>query len=156
MLRQKELLAIAAGSVGGAIAIAIMLWLAVATAFPLMTVPFATSIVVVMGSPDVDAARPRAVIGGHLLATLVGLVFVKTLGPSNWIAALAVGAAIAAMHATDTFHPPAGIDPILAVVYDMSWSFLAVPVGVGACLLAAFALGWHYLIHRWLLPRMRM
>ena len=55
-----------------------------------------------MGSPEIDAARPRAVIGGHVVATLVGLVLVKTLGPSHWVAALAVGAAIAAMQLVGT------------------------------------------------------
>jgi CBS-domain-containing membrane protein len=56
---------------------------------------------------------------------------------------MAVGLAIVAMHATRTFHPPAGINPLLIVTNAMPWSFLVVPVGAGALLLAAFAWSWH-------------
>jgi hypothetical protein len=75
-------------------------------AIPLVAIPFATSIVLVMGSPEVEAAQPRA------------------------------GLAIAGMHLTRTFHPPAGIDPLLVVVNNMPWSFLLIPVAAGAALLA--------------------
>jgi CBS-domain-containing membrane protein len=50
------------------------------------------------------------------------------------------------MHLTNTFHPPAGIDPLVVVVNNMSWSFLVAPVGVGALLLALFAFAWHNLV----------
>jgi len=63
-------------------------------------------------------------------------------------AALAVGIAMVAMHLTRSFHPPAGIDPLVVVVNDMSWSFLIAPVAVGACLLAAVAFAWHNLFRR--------
>jgi CBS-domain-containing membrane protein len=69
-------------------------------------------------------------------------------GPAPWAAALAIGLAMVAMHLTGTFHPPAGIDPLLVVVNDMSWSFLVAPVGIGALLLALFAFVWHNLVAR--------
>jgi CBS-domain-containing membrane protein len=139
---------IVAGAAGGAIAIALMELLSEHAAFPLLFVPFATSIVLVMGSPEIEAAQPRALIGGHLVAALVGLLVVKITGPGPWFAALAVGLAMLAMHLTRSFHPPAGIDPLVIVVNDMSWSFLLAPVAVGACLLAAFAVVWHRLCRR--------
>jgi CBS-domain-containing membrane protein len=86
---------------------------------PVMAVPFATSIVLVLGSPGVEAAQPRALIGGHLLSTVIGLIMLNLAGPAPWAAALAVGFAMVAMHATRTFHPPAGIDPLLVVVNAM-------------------------------------
>jgi CBS-domain-containing membrane protein len=52
------------------------------------------------------------------------------------------------MHATRTFHPPAGIDPLVIVINGMPWSFLAVPVAAGACLLVLFALVWHNVVRR--------
>jgi len=69
-------------------------------------------------------------------------------GPAAWAAALAVGLAMIAMHLTGTFHPPAGIDPLVVVVNNMSWSFMLVPVGAGALLLALFAYVWHNLVAR--------
>ena len=108
-------------------------------AFPLVAIPFATSIVTVLGSPKAEPAQPLALIGGHLVSTFVGLLIVKLFGPGPWAAALAVGLAMVAMHLTGTFHPPAGIDPLVVVVDNMSWDFLVVPVGIGAMLLALFA-----------------
>jgi CBS-domain-containing membrane protein len=148
MLDRVRLLAIVAGAVGGATAIAAMETLSAATAFPLAAIPFATSIVLVMGSPDAAPAQPRALIGGHLVSTLVGLAVVTLCGPAPWAAAVAVGLAMIAMHLTGTFHPPAGIDPLVVVVNNMPWSFLVAPVAIGALLLAAFAWAWHNIVAR--------
>jgi CBS-domain-containing membrane protein len=137
-----------AGAAGGAVAIAAMELASDRFAFPLMFVPFATSIVLVLGTPELEPSQPRALVGGHLVATLVGLAVVKLIGPSAWAAAGAVGLAMVAMHVTRTFHPPAGIDPLIVVVNDMSWSFLLAPVAVGACLLAVFAFLWHNAVRR--------
>lgn len=150
---RRTSIAIVAGAVGGAIAIAAMEAFAARSAIPLMAVPFGTSIVLVLGSPDVEAAQPRALIGGHLVATLVGLAVVKLAGPEPWAAALAVGLAMVAMHATGTFHPPAGIDPLLVVVNNMSWSFLLLPVAAGVLTLAMFAYVWHLAVRRYDWPR---
>ena len=148
MLNRLQLLAILAGAVGGAIAIGSMEAFSIERAFPLSAIPFATSIVTVLGSPNAEPAQPRALVGGHLVATLVGLLVVKLCGPEPWAAAVAVGLAMVAMHLTGTFHPPAGIDPLVVVVGNMSWSFLIVPVGIGALLLATFAFAWHNLVRR--------
>jgi len=72
---------------------------------------------------------------------------VKICGPAPWAAALAAGMAMVVMHLTGTFHPPAGIDPLVVVVNNMSWSFLIAAVGI-ALLLALFAFGWYDLVAR--------
>ena len=146
MLDRIRLLAILSGATGGAVAIGSMEMFSAATAFPLAAIPFATSIVMVLGTPDAAPAQPRALIGGHLVATLVGLAVVKLCGPAPWAAAMAVGLAMIAMHLTGTIHPPAGIDPLVVVVNNMPWSFLVTPVAAGALLLAAFAYAWHNLV----------
>ncbi len=148
MLDRTQFLAIFAGAAGGAIAIASMEAFSATTAFPLVAIPFATSIVTVLGSPKAEPAQPRALVGGHILSTVIGLLVVKSCGPAAWAAALAVGLAMVAMHLTGTFHPPAGIDPLVVVVNNMPWSFLVVPVGAGALLLALFAFVWHNVVAR--------
>ena len=148
MFDRAQFLAILAGAAGGAIAVAGMEMFSTTTAFPLVAIPFATSIVTVLGSPMAEPAQPRALIGGHLVSTLVGLLVVKLCVPASWAASVAVGLAMVAMHLTGTFHPPAGIDPLVVVVNDMSWSFLIAPVGIGALLLALFAFAWHNLVAR--------
>ena len=78
---------------GGAIAIGAMEWFSLAAHYPLAVIPFATSIVLVIGSPDAEPAQPRALIGGHLVSALVGLAVLKLTGPHAWAAAAAVGLA---------------------------------------------------------------
>jgi len=146
MIERWKLLGVAAGAAGAALAVAVMEMASFSTEFPLMMIPFATSIVLVMGSPDAEPAQPRALVGGHLVSTLVGLAVLQVAGAGPWAAAAAVGLAIVAMHLTRTFHPPAGIDPLVVVVHGMPWTFLLAPVGVGALMLAAFAFAWHNLI----------
>jgi CBS-domain-containing membrane protein len=143
MFDRPQLLAILAGAAGGTMAIGGMEAFSIREAFPLFAIPFATSIATVLGSPRAEPAQPRALVGGHLLSTLVGLLVVKLCGPAPWAAAVAVGLAMVAMHLTGTFHPPAGIDPLVVVVNNMSWSFLIVPVGIGALLLATFTFAWN-------------
>jgi CBS-domain-containing membrane protein len=144
--------AILAG-LGAALAIGAMEGFSLAMHYPLAVIPFATSIVVVISMPSAAPSRPRALVGGHLIATLVGLVVVKVTGASGWAAALAVGLATFAMIMTDTLHPPAGIDPLVVVLNDLSWSFLFAPVLAGAFLLLAFAWFWHRAVLREDWPR---
>lgn len=148
MSKDKPWFAILAGAAGGAIAIAAMEFLSAHLMFPLASIPFATSIVLVMGSPAAKPAQPRALAGGHLISALIGLAVLNVAGPQAWAAALAVGLAIAAMHATDTFHPPAGINPLLIVLGAMPISFLLVPVAAGVLLLIGFAYAWHNLLRQ--------
>ncbi|MDP2294529.1 MAG: HPP family protein, partial [Pseudolabrys sp.] len=72
-MNRRVWLAVLAGAAGGTVAIGLMEFFAARNTMPVMAVPFATSIVLVLGSPEVEAAQPRALIGGHLLSTLVGL-----------------------------------------------------------------------------------
>jgi CBS-domain-containing membrane protein len=131
-------------SIGGGAAILGMSFLAGFGEMPLMLVPFATSIVLVLGLPDAEPSQPRALIGGHLVSAAVGLLIALVFGRSPWAGALAVGVAMLAMHLTRTFHPPAGIDPLIAVTEHLPWTFLFIPVAAGAVLLACFAFLWHH------------
>jgi len=149
----RNALAGAVAGLGGALAIGAMEWFSAAAHYPLAVIPFATSIVLVIGSPEVEPAQPRALVGGHVVSALVGLLVLKLTGPHAWAAAAAVGLAILAMYVTGTFHPPAGINPLLVVSGGLSWTFLLVPVLAGAVLLTAFALLWHRWVRRQPWPR---
>jgi CBS-domain-containing membrane protein len=149
-------LAGAVAGLGGAIAIGVMELFSAVTNYPLAVIPFATSIVLVIGSPNAEPAQPRALIGGHVVSALVGLAVLKLTGPQAWAAAAAVGLSILAMYVTGTFHPPAGINPLLVVSGNLPWTFLLAPVLAGALLLTAFCYFWHRTVrrqswpHRWL------
>jgi len=142
------MLAGAVAGLGGAIAIGVMEWFSFAAHYPLAAIPFATSIVLVIGSPDAEPAQPRALIGGHFVTALVGLAVLKLIGPQAWAVAAAIGLSILAMYLTGTFHPPAGINPLLVVSGNLPWTFLFAPVLAGALLLTAFAYFWHHWFRR--------
>ena len=141
----KTVRLILARAVGGGLGIAIMEGLAALAHAPLMTVPFATSIVLVMGAPESPPARPRAILGGHIASAVAGLLCVWVLGDALWVSAVGVGCAIAAMQALDVFHPPAGINSIIVVTSHATWQFVAFPVAAGALILVAFAWLYHRL-----------
>jgi CBS-domain-containing membrane protein len=69
---------------------------------------------------------------------------------------IAVGLTILAMDLTGTFHPPAGIDPLLVVFNNGAWSYLAVTVLAGALLLTLFAYVWRRWLHRQPWPQRRL
>jgi CBS-domain-containing membrane protein len=141
---------IAVRAAGGGLGIAVMTALAHAAGQPLMMVPFATSIVLVMGTPEAPPARPRCIVGGHLISALAGIGCVLLFGEAVWVPALGVGLAIAAMHATDTFHPPAGISPLIITNAHATVFFILSPVLVGALILVGFAFAYHRLSgERW-------
>ena len=146
---RRDMMAGTLAGLGGAIAIATMEWFSTTAHYPLAVIPFATSIVLVIGAPEAEPAQPRALVGGHLVATLVGFAVLWVTGPQAWAAALAVGLSILAMYLTGTFHPPAGINPLLVVSNNLPCSFLLAPVLAGVLLLAAFAYAWH----RWISHR---
>lgn len=150
-LRGTGLFPVVMAGIGAALAIGAMEWFSMQTRFPLWAVPFATSIVLVMGSPETRPAQPRALIGGHLVSTLVGLLVLAATGPGALAAAMAVGIAVVAMQLTGTFHPPAGINPLIVVANGLGWSFLVYPVALGAITLALFAWFWHRVVrgHAW-------
>jgi CBS-domain-containing membrane protein len=147
LLRKGALPAVLCGA-GCAIAIYVMESSSALAAYPMAAIPFATSIVLVISQPEARPAQPRALIGGHLVSALVGLLVLAVAGPGSAAAALAVGLAVLAMMLTDTLHPPAGINPLLVVAGNLPWSFMVAPVLVGALLLTAFALVWHRFVLR--------
>jgi hypothetical protein len=71
---------VAGAGLGVAFAIGAMEWSSLAVQYPLVFIPFATSIVLVIGSPEAEPAQPRALIGGHIVATLVGFAVLRVMG----------------------------------------------------------------------------
>ena len=130
-------------AVGGGSAIALMIWLSKISAVPLMWIPFSTSIVMVMGSPEAPPAQPLRLLGGHVVCAAAGIACTMVLGFDIWVAALAVGIAIAVMHLLDVFHPPAGISPIIIATSHASPDYVFIPVLAGVAILIAYAWIFH-------------
>jgi CBS-domain-containing membrane protein len=111
------------------------------------------SCVILFGMARGVMAQPRSFLGGHLLATLVGLAFragyVAFGGPIEpWVAA-AVGAALTAMAATRTIHSPAGANPIVVFAEEAGPGFLFAPLLPGLAVLFAVAFLVNNLARPW-------
>ncbi|MDI1277533.1 HPP family protein [Methylobacter sp.] len=100
---------------------------------------FGASCVLLFGFPDAIFSQPRNLIVGHVLCSLIGLGFLKFVGPDWWSMALAVGTVLAAMLITRTVHPPAGSNPVIIFLTRPDWSFLLLPTLVGVIVLLFLA-----------------
>lgn len=127
--------AIALAGLGAALALSLVGALAAWTGQPWLLGSFGATCALLFAFPDGPFSQPRNVIGGHCLASLVGLIGVHLLGP-GW-AALGITAACALMLmlATGTMHPPAGSNPVIVFMAQPGWEFLWLPTLAGACLL---------------------
>lgn len=125
---------------GGFSAIATIGFLTQATNLPLVLGSFGASCVLLFGFPKSPFSQPRNVIGGHVISTLIGLLFFHLIGGEWWSMALALATAIAVMLITRTVHPPAGSNPVIVFLLGAPWSFLITPTFVGAVILIGVAL----------------
>lgn len=105
--------AVAFAWLGGSLAIAAVAALTNSLSVMLVLGSFGASCVLIFGYPDVPFSQPRNVIAGHIISSLVGLVFLTLFGPHWWAVALSVGTVIALMMLTRTVHPPAGSNPVI-------------------------------------------
>jgi CBS-domain-containing membrane protein len=129
-------------ALGTALAIAAMELLAPYAQQPLWRIPFVTSIVLVTALPRSEAARPYAILAGHMSSCLCGLVALAILGPGNSASALGVGLASFAMLLLRAPHPPAGIDAFLIGGNGLAAGWVLSPVLIGCLLLVAFSQSW--------------
>jgi CBS domain-containing membrane protein len=117
-------------------------------AFLLIAAPMGAAAVLVFAVPASPLAQPWSVIGGNIIAALVG-VTVRMLVPMPELAApIAVGAAILMMSLARSLHPPAGAVALTAVVggpavIDAGFAFVLVPIALNAIILTACGILFH-------------
>ena len=99
---------------------------------------FGSSVVVVFGYPENEFAQPKNVLLGHLLCTLVGIIFVNLFNITQdrsiffITIGLAVGISVMLMMAFKVTHPPAGGNTIVVMLTQDSFQFLVFPIMAGA------------------------
>ena len=107
---------------------------------------FGASCVLVFGATHSPLAQPRNVIGGHVLASLLGVAIHKVVPEPIWLAsALAVSLAIVGMQITKTMHPPAGATALIAnigsqKITSLGFAYTLSPVLTGVTILLVVAL----------------
>ncbi len=123
------------------------------SAVPWLIAPMGASSVLLFAVPSSPLAQPWSILGGNLVAAIVG-VTAGMLVPSPLLAAgLAAGIAIAAMLWLRCLHPPSGAVALTAVlggsqVHALGYGFVLWPVMVNSILLLAAALAYNRLTGR--------
>ena len=102
--------------------------------------PFGASMVLVMAVHESPLAHPKNILFGHIISAFSGVFVFSVLGSSFISLGLAVGLAIFLMMATKTVHPPAGANPIIAILGAKGMGFILMPVAVGASFIVLFAI----------------
>ena len=111
---------------------------------------FGSSMVLLYGFPESPFAQPKNVFFGHLVTTLVGIIFVNYIPLPIYInIALAVGAGIFFMILLNVVHPPAGGNPIIVIIGSVSYEYLINPIIFGCILILLLAI----LINKLILKR---
>ena len=146
--RRARIASILLAGLGAFVALATIGALAAVTGNAWVIGSFGASCVLLFGFPDVPFSRTKNVIGGHLLSSAVGLLFLHVLGP-GWWAMAAAGACVAMlMMATDTVHPPAGSNPVIIFMAQPGWDFLVLPTLAGACVLVLVSRLYRFTVRR--------
>ncbi|MEW9836321.1 HPP family protein [Mesorhizobium marinum] len=132
------------GAVGG---------LSVATGLPLLLAPLGATVVLLFGQPASPLAQPANIFGGYLLATVVGVAAAVLFPGLWWVAAIAVGLAIAGMLMLRITHPPAGAVPLVALASPLEATTLFPTILIACVSLVGLAVVHHRLPPRAQYPR---
>ena len=111
---------------------------------------FGSSMVLLFGFPESPFAQPKNVFFGHLVTSLVGVIFVTLVSLPIYInIALAVGVGVFLMILLNIVHPPAGGNPIIVIIGSVSYDYLLSPIIFGCIIIILLAI----LINKFLLKK---
>lgn len=123
--------------------------------FPLLIAPMGASSVLLFAVPASPLAQPWSVIGGNVIAAIVGVTCGIVITNVPIAGAIAVSVAILAMFAARCVHPPAGAVALTAVfggagIHGMGYAFAIAPVALQSTVLVSLAIFYHSLTgHRY-------
>ena len=102
---------------------------------------FGSSMVVLFGYPESPFAQPKNIFFGHLLTSLVGVLFVIFIPLPIFVSIpLAVGIGVGLMILLNVPHPPAGGNPIIVIMGSVSFDFLINPIISGTIIILIFGI----------------
>ena len=100
---------------------------------------FGSTMVLLFGYPESPFAQPKNIFFGHLLTSVVGVIFVNLIPlPIFIMIPLAVGFGVFFMILAGVTHPPAGGNPIIVIIGSASFSYIISPIIVGSAIVLIF------------------
>ena len=100
---------------------------------------FGSTMVLLYGYPESPFAQPKNIFFGHLLTSVVGVIFVNLIPlPIFIMIPLAVGFGVFFMILAGVTHPPAGGNPIIVIIGSASFSYIISPIIIGSAIVLVF------------------
>ena len=100
---------------------------------------FGSTMVLLYGYPESPFAQPKNIFFGHLLTSVVGVIFVNLIPlPIFIMIPLAVGFGVFVMIIAGVTHPPAGGNPIIVIIGSASFSYIISPIIIGTAIILVF------------------
>jgi CBS domain-containing membrane protein len=120
---------------------------------PLLVAPIGASAVLLFAVPSSPLAQPWSIIGGNMIAAIIGVTCALWISNLTLAAALAVSLSIAAMFALRCLHPPSGAVALTAVlggsaIHAQGYGFVFFPVGINSLLLLLVAIAYNNITRR--------
>ena len=129
-------------AIGATIALTLALLLVADRNSPFLLFSLGGSTVFLFVLTETEAAQPRALLGGHIGAALIGILCYQIFGDALWVSVTGVVLTMMFMVVTRTIHPPAGANPLIMVHHHAGFLSLLNPVGAGVLTLFLVAMLW--------------
>lgn len=106
------------------------------------------SAVLLFAVPHGKLSQPWALVGGHIVSALIGVICFKLVADTFLAASLAVGVAIACMHLLNCIHPPGGATALAAVIggpaiHELGFDYVLAPIFVNTLVILIVAVGFN-------------
>lgn len=117
---------------------------------PLLIAPLGASAVLLFAVPASPLAQPWSILGGNLIAALVGVAAARLVPDQSLAAALALGVSIGLLLTFRCLHPPSGAVALTAVlggpaIQHLGFGYALWPVMAGSLFLLLTAIGYNRL-----------
>jgi CBS domain-containing membrane protein len=149
---RERVLSCVGALLGLALTEAVSRWL-LGASNPWFIAPMGASAVLLFAVPSSPLAQPWSVIGGNLIAGVIGVTCATFIPDPGYAAAIAVAVSIGIMFHLHCVHPPSGAVAATAVfggpaVAKLGYAFVLFPVLLNSMLILLVALGFNYMARR--------
>lgn len=137
---------------GSLLAIAGVFWISSATLgathAQLLIASMGASAVLLFALPHSPLSQPWPVLGGHMIAALIGITCYQQIPYIMLAAPIAVAAAIVVMYYLRCLHPPGGATALAAATggaaHQLGYQFIFTPVLLNVICMLVIAVGFNY------------
>lgn len=136
------------GVIGATIGIIALQFITNASGVELVAASFGATFVLIFALPDSPVVKPKNIVGGYLISTVIALLVFEFIGNDPFSLGLAFGLSFVLMQLTKTLHPPAGSIPLLILFVPPDWKFILTPILAGVIFILIYAKFYSYVLKK--------